>query len=76
MTLLNNYLFYDYEHRIYIIAPEIKYTTKPEMSTKHFHLNVLYGYRDDYDFLILIFLSVCLNIPTGPAYAKYVMILL
>ena len=80
---LNNSRFGDFVDRIYHIELEVKDTTDTDRSASYLDLHLeidsdgwlrtkLYDKRDDFDFHIVNFPSICSNIPVAPAYGVYI----
>jgi hypothetical protein len=80
---LNNSRFDDFVDRIYPIELEIKDITDTDKSASYLDLHLeidsdgwlktkLYDKRDDFNFHIVNFLFICINIPSAPAYGVYI----
>ena len=80
---LNNSRFGDFVDRIYPIELEIKDITDTDKSASYLDLHLeidsdrrlktkLYDKRDDFNFHIVNFLFICINIPAAPAYGVYI----
>ena len=81
--LLNNSKFDGFVYRIYTIDLEIKDTTDTARSVSclELHLDIdseellrtkLYDKRDDFNFPIVNFPSICSNVPATPAYGVHI----
>jgi hypothetical protein len=80
---INNHDFHNYVHLIYPDELKIKDTTESDKSASYLDISFnfdsngrlttsLYDKRDDFDFAIVNFPSLCSNIPLSPAYDVYI----
>ena len=80
---LNNYKLDNFVDRSYPIEVEIKDITDTVRSSSYLNLHLdidnkgllrtkLYDKRDDFNFPIVNFTSMCRNIPAAPAYGVYI----